>query len=67
MPTDFLSYWKPATEKQQPSGPLGHSASAQFGSVNKGDTVWIVTARKGGKLTLAFEGNRVDAIAAPDA
>lgn len=52
---DYLSYWKPSTvrdvlERQPPL--LNHAASAQYGRVHPGDTVWIVTTWSGGFLVL---------------
>lgn len=61
MPFDYLSYWKPATVKHQPGLLLDHSASDQYGSIQRGDTVWIVTAWPGGHLVLLGR-IRVDAI-----
>lgn len=55
MPADYLSYWKPATAKaelEHGSPLLVHAASAQFGRITPGDTVWIVTTYSGGTLVL---------------
>ncbi len=52
MAQHFLSYWVPTTEKREPLEPLDHSASDQYGRVNVGDTVWIVTVRSGGQFIL---------------
>ncbi|HMP61046.1 MAG TPA: hypothetical protein PKD86_17010 [Gemmatales bacterium] len=53
MATDFLAYWKPSTVDAQAAagGPQNHAASGQFGRVQPGDTVWLVTVR-GGRLRL---------------
>ena len=49
MPREYLAYWKPRTADDQLAigGPLRHAASNQFGRIEKGDTVWIVTVREG--------------------
>jgi hypothetical protein len=49
MARDFLAYWKPSTVDLQleAGGPQNHAASNQFGRVEKGDTVWLVTVRDG--------------------
>jgi hypothetical protein len=52
MPADYLFYWKPEQAKLDWGKPLIHAASNQYGSVRPGDTVWIVTARPGGRLVL---------------
>lgn len=52
MPLDYLSYWKPATVKHQTGILLDHSASDQYGSIQRGDTVWLVTVWQGGHLVL---------------
>ena len=53
MATDFLAYWKPSTVDAQVAtgGPQNHAASEQYGRVQPGDTVWLVTVR-GGRLRL---------------
>lgn len=45
----FLAYWKPDTADANLARRrlLNHSAGEQFGRVSRGDTVWIVTVRKG--------------------
>lgn len=54
MAQDFLSYWRPDTLDAviESGGPLNHAASNQYGRVNNGDTVWLVTVRSG-RLRLA--------------
>ena len=49
MATDFLAYWKPSTVDAQveSGGPQNHAASGQFGRVQPGDTVWLVSVRSG--------------------
>lgn len=50
MSQDFLSYWKPETADNNikiDNGILEHSASNQYGRVEVGDTIWIVTVRNG--------------------
>ncbi|MCL6504890.1 MAG: hypothetical protein K6T86_19605 [Pirellulales bacterium] len=49
MARDFLAYWKPDTADWNVAkgGPLNHAASNQFGRVEPGDTVWLVTVRSG--------------------
>lgn len=53
MATDFLAYWKPSTVDRElkAGGPQKHAASAQYGRVQPGDTVWLVSIR-GGSLRL---------------
>jgi hypothetical protein len=58
MAKHFLSYWKPSTVDNDGRSALMHSASNQYGRVDIGDTVWIVTLREGelelyGKLVVA--------------
>lgn len=55
MPADYLSYWKRSTVQrvlEDESPLLGHAASEQYGRVEPGDTVWIVTTWSGGHLML---------------
>ena len=50
MSKDYLSYWKPETASdhiKQDHAILEHSASNQYGRVQTGDTIWIVTVRDG--------------------
>lgn len=49
MARDYLAYWKPSTvDVQLETGGLqAHAASNQFGRVQAGDTVWLVTVRDG--------------------
>jgi hypothetical protein len=51
---DYLSYWLPETAEGERAqgGHLLHCASSQFGRLRRGDTVWIVTVRPGGRLRL---------------
>lgn len=48
MTRDLLSYWKPETALQilEMGGTLHHAASSQYGGLNPGDTVWIVSVLK---------------------
>ena len=49
MQSNYLSYWKPRTADHQlkVGGRIGHIASNQYGKVQKGDVVWLVTIRSG--------------------
>ena len=49
---DYTSYWKAAQADREPDRVVRHAASEQLGSVRPGDTVWIVTVRKGGELRI---------------
>ena len=43
-----MSYWKPATATAEArTKRLSHASSNQFGRVEDGDTVWLVTVRSG--------------------
>jgi hypothetical protein len=61
MTRDLLSYWKPKTASnnaQDGDGLLEHSASNQYGRLEIGDTVWLVTVREGdlyllGRITVS--------------
>lgn len=49
MATSFLAYWKPSTvdAEIEDGEPVSHAASNQFGRVEAGDVVWLVTVREG--------------------
>ncbi|HKA08226.1 MAG TPA: hypothetical protein VKD71_13285 [Gemmataceae bacterium] len=49
MARDFMSYWRPDTldDEIEAGGLLQHAASNQYGRVEVGDTVWLVTTRSG--------------------
>lgn len=44
---DYLTYWRYGTAASQPEGLIDHAASEQFGEVEPGDVLWIVTFNKG--------------------
>ncbi|MCE5193726.1 HNH endonuclease [bacterium] len=54
MARDYMTYWRPETADVQIAhgGLLNHSASNQLRKVEPGDTVWIVTVRPPGRLSL---------------
>lgn len=49
MSKDYISYWKPQTADRElaTGGKLRHAASNQYGRVEPGDRVWLVTVRDG--------------------
>jgi len=51
--SEYLVYWRPKTVNYEleHGASLGHAASDQFGKVNRGDHLWVVTCI-GGKLFL---------------
>ena len=54
MGNHFLSYWKPDTAhlNLDRCNLLDWAASNQYGRIREGDTLWIVTAWRGGHLVL---------------
>jgi hypothetical protein len=49
MSRDFLAYWKPSAVDAQvvKGGELDHAAGNQYQRTRPGDTVWLVTVRRG--------------------
>ncbi|WP_207799729.1 HNH endonuclease [Candidatus Cryosericum hinesii] len=52
MAKNYMTYWRPKTVDAQEWEPLRHSAGGQLQRVEPGDTVWIVTVRPPGHLSL---------------
>lgn len=52
MAKNYMTYWRPRTVDEQERGLLAHSAGGQLQRVEPGDTVWIVTVRPPGHLSL---------------
>jgi hypothetical protein len=51
----FRSYWKPQTARRElarQTEPFIHCASEQYNRLSPGDVLWIITAWRGGHLTL---------------
>jgi hypothetical protein len=49
---NYTSYWQAEQADREADRVVRHAASEQLGAVRPGDTVWIVTVRKGGELQL---------------
>jgi len=48
----YTSYWQSEQADREPDRVVRHAASEQLGPVRPGDTVWIVTVRRGGELRI---------------
>ena len=52
MAKNYMTYWRPENVDAQEGGLLEHSAGGQLHRVEPGDTVWIITVRPPGHLSL---------------